>query len=989
MEKYRIPDSERLLLERLPTPLAVYQFVDGHVFTLALSEGFCTLFGYTDRTKAYSLMEENIFYNTHPDDVARISDTAYRFATEGGDYEVIFRARKYQEQEYRIIHGLGKHIYTREGVRLAYVWYTDEGAYTGDDTTQATALNRTFNSALHEESILKASYYDYLTGLPSMTHFFELAASHQTVIMDAGSQPVLLYMDLFGMKRFNSKYGFAEGDHLLQEVGRCLTEVFRDGICSHFGADNFVVVTKEDRLEESLEAFFRKCQALNDGKNLPVHVGIYPHRVDSVTVTVACDRAKFACDALRNTYSSCFNYYSQKLRDEEDLRQHILENLDRAIEENWIQVYYQPIVRTVSGKACDDEALSRWIDPERGFLSPADFIPALEEAGLIYKLDLYVLEQVLEKLKLQEAKGIHTVPQSINLSRSDFDACDIVEEIRKRVDEAGVRRDMISIEITESIIGSDFDFIKAQIDRFRALGFPIWMDDFGSGYSSLDTLQSIQFDLVKFDMSFIQRLNEGSGRIILTELVRMVNALGIGTICEGVETEAQARFLQEIGCSKQQGFYFCKPTPLPQIMERYEAGTQTGNENPDEFQYYETIGNVNLYDLAVISNEDDINLQTFFSTMPMAILEIQGEDVRFVRSNRSYRDFVKRFFGLEIAESQAGFTPTPFGPDSSFLKLVKQCCDNGTRAFYDEKMPDGSIVHSFARRIGRNPVTGTTAAVVAVLSITDETEGATYASIARALAADYYNIYYVDLDTDDFIEYSSPVGAEELAMERHGKEFFEAVKRDSMTRIYEEDRAPFLASFSKERIIKELDEQGVFTTTYRLIDTGTPMYVNMKITRMPTSGNHIILGISIVDSQMRQKEESDLLQMEAMAYARVMALSGSYLGLYTVDPDSGRYLEYSATQAYESLGFAKRGEDFFRQGLIDGSKTVHPEDWPAYSSQFTKENVLQTISETGSFLMQYRLIINDTPVHVGLKIVLVRERDGDKLIVGVREWKQR
>ena len=232
----------------------------------------------------------------------------------------------------------------------------------------------------------------------------------------------------------------------------------------------------------------------------------------------------------------------------------------------------QPIIRAVNGRVCEEEALARWIDPVESFMSPADFIPTLEDAGLIYKLDLYVLEQVLEKMRRQAEIGLDVVPHSINLSRSDFDVCDILEEIRRRVDASGFGRDRITIEITESVIGRDFEFMKAQVERFQGLGFKVWMDDFGSGYSSLDVLQSIKFDLIKFDRSFMRKLNEGdNGRIVLTEMMRMAAALGVDTVCEGVETSDQVRFLREIGCSKLQGFHYGKPIPFEKIVEPYSA----------------------------------------------------------------------------------------------------------------------------------------------------------------------------------------------------------------------------------------------------------------------------------------------------------------------------------------------------------------------------------------------------------------------------------
>ena len=984
MDKYTYSEAEQALLEGMSAPLAVYQFIDRRVVTLALSDGFCELFGYTDRAEAYHDMDYNMYRDTHPDDAARIADAAFRFATEGGKYEVIYRTRKKDGPGYRIIHAQGKHVLTETGARLAHVWYTDEGAYAEEWSGRGKGLlNDALNSALHEESILKASYYDFLTGLPSMTYFFELAEAGRKAILAAGKQPVLLYMDLVGMKFFNQKYGFAEGDRLLRAFSKLLIQTFSHENCSHFGSDHFAVFTDSEHIEDRLRGLFRECRALNDGRTLPIRVGVYPDDMEAVPASTACDRAKFACDAIRHAVSSAFNYYSQNLRDNAERRQYILDNLDRAIAEKWIKVYYQPIVRAVNGRVCDEEALSRWIDPARGFLSPGDFIPTLEDAGVIYKLDLFVLDQVLDKLRIQKDAGLHLVPQSVNLSRSDFDACDIVEEIRRRVDKAGVSRDLITIEITESVIGGDFEFMKTQVARFQALGFPVWMDDFGNGYSSLDVLQSIHFNLIKFDMGFMRKLDEGDqGKIVLTELVKMVTSLGIDTVCEGVETEEQVRFLQEIGCSKLQGYYYTRPIPLDEVLARYREGRQIGFENPEESAYYEAIGRVNLFDLNVIASEEENAFQNFFNTLPIAIMEIRDGKVRFVRSNHSYRDFMRRFFDISLSDLSQEFTDAPFGPGSEFMNLVRQCCADGSRAFYDEKMPDGSIVHSFARRIGINPVTGTRAAAVAVLSITRATEGATYASIARALAADYHNIYFVDLRTDDYIVYTSPIGGEGLAVEGRGVDFF-ADSRKAENLIYEQDRESFYAAFTKENVIRELDKQGVFTISYRLMDSGKPVYVGMKVVRAYPDMDHIVIGVSIIDSQVKQKELEATLRQERIVFKRFAALSDNYLTIYTVNLETGDYLQYSATCDYESLGLAKEGKNFFEQSAVNLRKAIHPEDQDKCLRLFTRANVLAAIRENGQFTMRYRLVINDMPVPVTLRAALVKESDGEKLIVGV------
>ncbi len=979
MEKYSFTAEKQAMLESLPLPLAVYQFLDRRVVTLALSDGFCRLFGYEDRADAIHDMDYDMYKYDHPDDVSRIAEAALRFATQESGYDVVYRTQNRTGEGYHIVHATGEHVY-EDGVRLAYINYIDEGPYIEGDETHDNSLSSSLQKALHEESLLKASRYDSLTGLPNMSYFFELADAGKEALFRQGGSVVLLYLDFNGMKFFNTKYGYAEGDRLLKAFADLLAETFRNENCCRVSGDHFTVYTREEGLEERLHRFFGECAKLNGGKTLPLKVGIYSSREGDVNVSSACDRAKLACDSLRSAYDSGFCYYSASMRDEVEKRQYFLSRLDQAIEKGWIQVYYQPIIRSVSGRVCAEEALARWIDPDRGFLSPADFIPPLEDAGALYKLDLYVVEQVLQKIQRLQQAGLHIVTHSVNLSRSDFDGCDMVEEIRKRVDAAGISRDRLSIEITESVIGRNTAFMKEQVERFRALGFPVWMDDFGSGYSSLDLLQTIQFDLLKFDMSFMRKLDQGeSGKIILTELMKMATALGIDTICEGVETQEHALFLREIGCSKQQGYFYCRPIPLKQILERYEQGIQIGFENPAEVAYYEEMGRINLYDFAVIANEDDGAFHHFFNTLPMGIIEVQGNSTRFARSNQSYRDFIRRYFGFNLSFEGTSFIQYN---DTFMNNVVRTCCEQGNRSFYDEKMPDGSVVHSFARRIARNPVTDTYAVAVAVLSITAPDGSATYADIARSLAADYYNIYCVNLETEQFIEYSSRVGTQEMAEERHGEDFFALVRKDA-GRIYAEDRESFLTAFTKENVVRNLDEQGVFNLTYRLVDTGTPRYAGMKITRMQPGDRRIIIGVSIIDAQMKREQEEERLRQESVTFARIAALSGDFIVIYTVDPATGHYHEYSASREFDRFALAKEGEHFFEQMASLAPRTVDPEDYPMFARIATGKNIMKEIRRNGLFSLNYRLVLGGSSVPVSLRAALVKESDGEKLIVGI------
>ena len=571
-DRAALPETQRTLAES-HQPLAVYRFRDHRVETLLVSEGFCKLFGYENQGQALHVLDRDIYKDIHNDDQERYSGAILRFSEGTEELDVVYRTKAGMESGYRVVHARGIHLHTGTDAQIAEVWYMDEGVYVEGDEETGTLMTQALNRALHEESIVNAYHYDELTGLPSLTWFFRLSEAKKAQVLGEGKQAALLYIDLNGMKYFNHRFGFSEGDKLLRAFAGVLAEVFGRENCCHISADRFAADAVEDETEEKVRRLIADAEKMNGGNTLPVRVGIYTTSIENVAVSIAFDRAKMAFDSMRRSDTSGYKYYQQEMRDALKRRQYIISNIDRAIREKWITVYYQPIVSAEDETLCDEEALARWIDPVEGFLSPADFVPDLEEEGLIYKMDLYILDRVLEKIRQRQEAGLKVVPQSINLSRSDFETCDIVEEIRKRVDAAGVSHSLITVEITESLIGSDFEFMRDQINRFRSHGFAVWMDDFGSGYSSLDVLQSIEFDLIKFDMSFLRKLDEGDKcGIILTELMRLAGRLNLETVCEGVEKEEQVRFLREINCSKLQGYYFGKPAPYVPEETQNPAG---------------------------------------------------------------------------------------------------------------------------------------------------------------------------------------------------------------------------------------------------------------------------------------------------------------------------------------------------------------------------------------------------------------------------------
>ncbi|MCR5286307.1 MAG: GGDEF and EAL domain-containing protein [Treponema sp.] len=716
MKKSDLSKEDIFLLENCHIPCGIFQYTNNKVITLVLSAGFIELFDLKDREEAYDIMDNDMYRFCHPEDVAEVEEATAKFTLHDTPYSIFYRHKV--RDHYEVIHAIGKHFYMNEQ-KLAIIWYADEGKYDPSLEFKNEQIIQNLVNIFIQKDKLRIYQFDYLTGLPTVAHFFNLIETFYIKNTIAYNEtPTVLFLDLNGTKYFNAKYGFAEGDKLIKSFARLLTSTFGNDCCCRFGLDRFCVYTTEENIETRLWNFFDACENINDGKSLPVRVGIYTYKDKNTEFSLACDCAKMACDSIKGLYVSRFVYFDNLMFEQAEKEKYILEHIDEAIEKEWIQVYYQPIVRAANGRVCDEEALSRWIDPEKGFLNPEDFISVLEDAKVIYKLDLFVTEKILKKMKKQADNGLYVVPVSVNLSRSDFESCDIVQEIYNRTKAANIEPEKLTIEITESIIGKDYDYMKSQIKRFQSLGYKVWMDDFGSGYSSLEILHDFQFDLIKFDMKFMQEFNKSEkSKILLSGLMRTAINLGIDTICEGVENKKQVDFLKEIGCTKLQGFYYCKPIPLIEVFERYEKGIQIGFENPQESDYYATLGKLNLYDLSAVTCNYDNIPDNIFNSFPMAIVEFENNTFKIVRGNSSYRKFIVEHFSYSPEKGEADFENKIDENAKLFKEAIAACKKKEDPLIIDEKFTDGCTVHLYLRQIAKNPITNVTAIVLVVLGI--------------------------------------------------------------------------------------------------------------------------------------------------------------------------------------------------------------------------------------------------------------------------------
>ncbi len=322
-----------------------------------------------------------------------------------------------------------------------------------------------------------------------------------------------------------------------------------------------------------------------------------------------------------------------------NLEAFIMENFKKALDYHRIQVFYQPVIRTSSRQICSFEALARWIDPELGTIYPDEFIPVLERKGIIHVLDTAILRQVCERLRASILKGETPIPISVNLSRLDFILYDIFTAVDDIVSEYQIPHDFVYFEITESVMAEQKDLMMGIVNRFRHAGYQIWMDDFGSAYSSLNVLKEFTFDELKLDMSFLRPFILRSKRIV-NSVVRMAKVIDIHTLAEGVETEEQFVYLRDIGCEKVQGYYFGKPMPYDKAIENLKTrGIRI--EPPQDRQYYDEIGKIDYLSAVPFMKRDEYNsIDTArqLNSIPLAVAEFSADTFKVLFFNTAFEE---------------------------------------------------------------------------------------------------------------------------------------------------------------------------------------------------------------------------------------------------------------------------------------------------------------------------------------------------------------
>ena len=463
--------------------------------------------------------------------------------------------------------------------------------------------------------------FDPITGLCSKRRFrMQIAGEMMKTDRDRSVDHAIVYLNLVNFKRLNIDRGVAEGDACLKVMADTLIEVFADAVISRISDDRFAVFTKYKNIHEKTEEAQRRfCERYGNQFNLIGKFGIIRFSLDSnLGVEEALSHAKVACDHIKYSGSTDVIEYSESLEKMIKTQEYVVGKIDEAIEKGWIKVYFQPVIRSLTQTLCGMESLTRWDDPEIGFLPPDEFISTLENERCIHKLDAYVVENVCRIIRERVDEGKSMVPVSVNFSRIDFQMCDMLQVVESAVEKYDIPRDYIHIEITESMIASDEELMTKVIDSFRNAGYEIWMDDFGSGYSSLTVLKDYHFDMLKLDMRFLTPFTDKS-KSIIQAVVGMAKGIGIKTVAEGVETEEQLEFLKEIGCGMIQGYYYGKPEPI-ELLFRHLKEKEIDTEFRKDRYFY-----------------DEASLNVRVTDEPLDIVEDDGTNFKTLYMNRSFR----------------------------------------------------------------------------------------------------------------------------------------------------------------------------------------------------------------------------------------------------------------------------------------------------------------------------------------------------------------
>ena len=406
------------------------------------------------------------------------------------------------------------------------------------------------------ELLQKKVQLDEVTGLYNRTYFFELA---KELIDKTDEEMCIITMDISNFKVVNETYGMNVGDELLKELAQQLRNIGKECemIPARFMADHYYMCMSKSDFEKI--DFPKSFKTFLEDMDIKVVYGVYlVEDGNEMPVNVMCDRAFAAAHDKNYKYVEYIHFYNDSERKQVMLEQEIENDMEKALEENQFYIVVQPKYNPTSEEIVGGEALVRWQHPKKGIVSPGVFIPVFEKDGFIIQLDYYVWEETCKLIAKMKEDGVKTAPISINVSRAHFYGSELIHKLTGLIEKYHLEPKDVELEITESICGDAPEAIYEVIRELQNLGFKIAMDDFGSGYSSLNMLKEMPLDIIKMDLKFLDGDQE-KGQKILKALIDMAHTLDLKVVVEGVEILSQVEFLRQFEDCSLQGYYYSRP----------------------------------------------------------------------------------------------------------------------------------------------------------------------------------------------------------------------------------------------------------------------------------------------------------------------------------------------------------------------------------------------------------------------------------------------
>ncbi|MBQ9304822.1 GGDEF domain-containing phosphodiesterase [Butyrivibrio sp.] len=427
---------------------------------------------------------------------------------------------------------------------------------------------------LLSQVVEKSALTQYLTGLPNSGGFVQYATKL------CGTKAIYEYDSFyFNLKSYgliSRRYGLAEGDEIMKRYAKRLREFCGpDEIVAHFGGDNFTALIKKERTKEFLKFLsavpvYGEKNGKRDEFTIAAVIGVYSVDESLKEPGQLISRAIMACNYAKNVANKPYVFVNKAMSTRIYRQKQIEDRYEEALANEEFRIYLQPKVDTITGEIIGGESLARWFC-NGVVLYPTEFVPILEQEGMVASLDLYVLKKTCEFINDWKQKGLLPVPVSVNFSRKDLSYKHLAKEIIRIIDESGVERKLIQIEVTETSSEDERILMTAFLERLKEYGIATSIDDFGTGFSSLSTLRDFPVSEIKIDRSFINNDNlNKSDEIVLRNIVIMAKELGVSVIAEGVEREDQIELLKHVGCHVVQGFLYDNPMPKSDFEKRLE-----------------------------------------------------------------------------------------------------------------------------------------------------------------------------------------------------------------------------------------------------------------------------------------------------------------------------------------------------------------------------------------------------------------------------------